>query len=237
MVDIVTTEVETSVPKRVSWGAIFAGTFISLVVLITLGLLGMAIGLGFTNPAERGELKGFGIWSGIWWFIVFLISLFIGGWVAGRLSGVDRRIDAMLHGAVTWAVSILVIFFLLTTTLGKVIGGTMSTLTQSLATAAAPAIQERAYDGEDGTATTPTTPGATDQSNIDQQARETGRQAVEKAKQVAEPAANVAAWTAFFSFLVLALACVAAAFGGRVGLPHYHDRGYHTGRERPIERP
>ncbi|MCL5237856.1 MAG: hypothetical protein M1353_08420 [Nitrospirae bacterium] len=87
--------------KRISWGAIFAGTIVALVIELTLSLLGMGIGLGVVNPAtETNPLGGVGTGAGIWLAVSTLISLFAGGWVASRLAGFPRSSTGILHGPV-----------------------------------------------------------------------------------------------------------------------------------------
>lgn len=43
--------------------------------------------------------------------------------MASRLAGIPRRTDGLLHGLLTWAVVTLFTFYLLTTTMGRLIGG------------------------------------------------------------------------------------------------------------------
>ena len=61
--------------KRVSWGAVFAGTVIAIVTQVLLGLLGVGIGIASVDPAtatsETG--KAFGIGMAIWWVVSSLI--------------------------------------------------------------------------------------------------------------------------------------------------------------------
>src|SRR4051812_30573732 len=92
--------------KRVSWGAIFAGLFVTIVLQIMLTLLGVAVGLAQVEPLQ-GETptKGLAIGSGIWVLVSSLISIWVGACVSGRLSGGPRRADGLLHGIVTWSVS------------------------------------------------------------------------------------------------------------------------------------
>ena len=81
-----------------------------------------------------------------------LISLFAGGWVAGRLAEIPRAIDSLLHGVLTWGLATLLLFYLLTTTIGGIIGGTFRTLGAGLsavttgAVAAAPTVAGAAQD-------------------------------------------------------------------------------------------
>jgi len=110
--------------KRISWGAILAGTVVALVIQLALGLLGLAIGLGIIDPAtEQDPLSGLGIGAGIWLAISSLIALFAGGWTAGRLAGIPRSLDGILHGVVTWGLVTLLTFYLMTTAVGQLVSG------------------------------------------------------------------------------------------------------------------
>ncbi len=119
--------------KRVSWGAIFAGAVVAIIVQFLLNLLGLGIGLTtfeFASPDDSAA--GFGMAQGIWAVISALIALFVGGWVAGRLAGMPRKTDGMLHGVVTWALTTLLGLYLLTTGVGRVVSGTTSMIGQGL---------------------------------------------------------------------------------------------------------
>jgi hypothetical protein len=61
------------------------------------------------------------------WFIASgVIAAFIGGFVASRLSGKATRSTGALHGLTTWAVTTLLIVYLLTTSVGALVGGAFS---------------------------------------------------------------------------------------------------------------
>jgi hypothetical protein len=125
--------------NRVSWGAILAGTGVGLVVQLVMSILGIAIGLTLAEPVT-GEvgLQTIGIAVGIWWIITALVSLFLGGWTAGRLSGMRLRMDAILHGIMTWAVISLIGFYLVTIGADIVMGGQFLAIAEAAtATAAA----------------------------------------------------------------------------------------------------
>lgn len=124
--------------SRVSWGAIFAGALVALVVMGLINLLGIAVGAVVLGEGAAGE--GFGIGAGIWWTVSALIGLFIGGWTAGHFSTADIRSDGLMHGIVTWALFVLVTFLAVTTTVGQVLGGVFGMIGQNL-TAALMAIQ------------------------------------------------------------------------------------------------
>jgi hypothetical protein len=110
--------------KRISWGAILAGAVLALVLQLALSLLGLGIGLGTVDPlTEQNPVAGIGVGAAIWWVVSMLVSLYLGATVASRLAGMPRPTDGMLHGLLTWSVVTLLTFYLLTTAVGRIIGG------------------------------------------------------------------------------------------------------------------
>ena len=109
--------------SHVSWGSIFAGTVIALVVQFTLIMLGFAIGFGTLAAVEGNALGGVGIGAAVWWILSSIIALFIGGWISSRLAGMQRVFDGLLHGLVTWSLVTLISVYLLTSGIGAVLGG------------------------------------------------------------------------------------------------------------------
>ncbi len=157
--------------KRISWGAVFAGTLMALVSQLLLSLLGFGIGMGTIDPAEESNpLAGLGTGSVIWWSVSMLVSLFIGGWAAGRLAGIPRAFDSVLHGLLAFCLFTLLSFYLLTTAVGRIIGGVGNMIGKTVSLAgqglsqAAPEIKE-AVQGE-------LKEQNIDLSNIKQEARE-----------------------------------------------------------------
>ncbi len=127
------TDVYRSIVKRTSWGAIFAGMVVALVVELALSVLGLGIGLGVVNPAtEQAPFAGVGIGAGIWFVISTIIALFCGGWVAGRLSGFPRTLTGTLHGLVVWGLVTLLSFYFMTTAVGMLISGVAGVIGRSL---------------------------------------------------------------------------------------------------------
>ena len=113
--------------KRVSWGAVFAGVAMAIVVHILLGVLGLAIGVSTIDPLTEGNpVAGLGMGSGIYMVVSALIALFVGGFTAGALAVIQDRRDRTLHGLTTWAVVTILMFMLLGTAIGRVVGGTAS---------------------------------------------------------------------------------------------------------------
>lgn len=119
--------------KRFSWGAIFAGVAMAIVVYLLLSVLGIAIGVSTIDPLEENNpVAGIGMGAGIYTVVTSLISLFVGGFTAGSLAIIQDRRDRTLHGLTTWAVVTIVTFMLLTTAVGRVIGGTASMVATGL---------------------------------------------------------------------------------------------------------
>jgi len=142
----------TSALNKVSWGAVFAGVVLALAAQFLLNLLGVGLGAAVLDPAtaDNPAASTFSIGGGIWFVVAGIISAFVGGYIASRLSGRPSSSTGGFHGLTTWAVTTLVILYLLTTSVGALIGGAFSGLSSVIggmgqtaataATAAAPAI-------------------------------------------------------------------------------------------------
>ena len=123
-------DARTIMLNRVSWAAVLAGVVAALVTHLILNLLGIGIGAATLDPGtgENPEVRTFSIGAAIWWTVSGIIASFVGGYVAGRLSGQPKESTTAWHGLTAWAVTTLVIFYLLTSTVGTVIGGAFNTL-------------------------------------------------------------------------------------------------------------
>ena len=143
--------------SHVSWGSIFAGTVIALIIQVTLVMLGLAIGFGTIQPAvQGGALSGLGIGAAVWWVLSSIIALFAGGWVSSRLAGLQRVFDGALHGLATWALVTLLTIYLLTSGIGFVVGGAFGVVKDTIgisAQAAAQALGASTQGGGGGGAT------------------------------------------------------------------------------------
>lgn len=130
--------------RRTSWGAVLAGALAALMVTLLLNLLFAGIGLSSFDPAtSNNPLEGFGTGAIIAFIVTNVLALFVGGYIAGRLGGSPRRGDSVIHGILTWGVLTLGTILLLSTALGRIVGGvagivgnTVSTVTQGAAAAA-----------------------------------------------------------------------------------------------------
>ena len=116
--------------RRISWGAIFGGVILVVVVQLLLSTLGAGIGLGTVNmnAGTTPDAGNLGMGAGVWWVISSCLALFFGGYVAAWLAGIEIRFDGALHGLVTWGIATLLTIYLLTSAIGSVIGGGFSAL-------------------------------------------------------------------------------------------------------------
>lgn len=125
-------EIIEGAARRVSWGAIFGGVVMAVAVQLLLALLGLGVGFTTIDPQQGADgtpsATAFGISAAIWWTVSNLVAMFIGGYVAARLAGVVQSRDGVLHGLITWAFSLILTFFLLTSAMGSIIGGAFNAL-------------------------------------------------------------------------------------------------------------
>lgn len=115
----------------ISWAGIFAGLVSGLAVYMLLALLGVAIGLTAINPEAAEPVGQVPLFTGIWTAVSLIASAFVGGFVAARISGLTRKSDGMMHGLVAWGVSVIIFAYLISTSVGALLGGTMSVLGQA----------------------------------------------------------------------------------------------------------
>ncbi|MBC7800879.1 MAG: PhnA-like protein [Gemmatimonadaceae bacterium] len=116
----------TQMLNRVSWGAILAGVVTALVIQLVLNILGLGVGASSVNAAETGanpSAGGFSTTAGIWWTVSGILASLMGGVVAGRLCGAATTNTARWHGFVSWCTTTLVVFYLVTSAVGGIIGG------------------------------------------------------------------------------------------------------------------
>lgn len=123
--------------RRISWGAVFAGFVIAVVLQLAFNLLGMAIGFAVIDPAQQGNpFQGLGIGSLIYMVITLLISLFTGGWIAGRLSTIKNTFENVVHGLLAFCLFTMFNFFMITTAIGGALSGVGNIMGQALSAAA-----------------------------------------------------------------------------------------------------
>ncbi|MFL6818016.1 MAG: PhnA-like protein [Bradyrhizobium sp.] len=115
--------------NQVSWGAVFSGALIALVMQLILNMLGVGVGLS-TIDVAKGDAPSAGslsIGAGIWWVVSGIVAAAVGGYIAGRLSGKPSQSTTAYHGLIAWAVSTVTVVYLLSSAASGLIGGTLST--------------------------------------------------------------------------------------------------------------
>ncbi|HEY8564824.1 MAG TPA: PhnA-like protein [Beijerinckiaceae bacterium] len=129
--------------NRISWGAVLAGVVVALVTQLILNLLGIGIGAATLDPAagagENPSASSFSIGAGLWFALSGILASLAGGYAAGRLAGKPKESTAGWHGLTAWALTTLVIFYLLSSTVGGILGGAYRTVTGALGTVASTA--------------------------------------------------------------------------------------------------
>ena len=129
-----TEDVHTITLSKISWGAVFAGVVVALGTQLLLNMLGIGIGAATLNPVEgdNPSAMSLSIVAGIWFALSTILAALAGGYAAGRLAGVLRESTAGWHGLTAWALTTLVIFYLLGSTVGGLLGGAYRGMTNAL---------------------------------------------------------------------------------------------------------
>lgn len=131
----------TGTVRRVSWGAIFAGSAIAGALMIFFATLGIGIGAGVIDPAtEADPLQGLATGTGVYSVLTQLVALAVGGYVAARLAGIPRTVTSALHGVTVWAVTTIFIAYAAITG-GSALVGAASGIVSSTARGATDAVQ------------------------------------------------------------------------------------------------
>jgi hypothetical protein len=149
-------DARTVLINQIAWGAVFAGVVISLAVQLILSMLGLGVGASTIDPltGENPTPESFGIGAALWWTLSGIIAAFVGGHVAGRLAGTPRQSTTSWHGLVAWAMATLVVFYLLSTAVGGLVGGAYRTIAGAMggmaeAAGSVAGAAESAFDGVD----------------------------------------------------------------------------------------
>ena len=127
-------DARTILVNNVSWGGVLAGVVAGLVTQLILNLIGIGVGASTLNPTtgDNPSAGGFSIGAGLWWAASGIAAAFIGGYIASRLSGRPKASTGAWHGLTSWALTTLVIFYLLTTAVGGLIGGAFNTVSGAI---------------------------------------------------------------------------------------------------------
>jgi hypothetical protein len=127
-------DARTILINQISWAAVLAGVVIALTAQLLLNLLGIGIGLAMVDPsaANNPGPKAFSIGAGVWWAVSGIVAALIGGYAAGRLSGRPKESTTGWHGLLAWAGTTLVIFYLVSTAFGAMVGGAFRAVSSAM---------------------------------------------------------------------------------------------------------
>jgi hypothetical protein len=222
--------------QRVRWGAVFAGLFFTVVTQMLLTILGLAIGFTAVDPRQGAPGEAFGWGAAIWAALTLIVSLFVGAYLTGRLSNVTNRNDGALNGALTWAVSLVVMMYLVTSGAASLVSGVFGLVGATANTAANIAAQTAGSAAASGNDVVSQAKDAASRAGIDvdamkqraqgamQDAQDTAQRATTpgtpenaQVKETAAKATDYAA-TGAWSLLIAALIGLAiAAWAGGLG--------------------
>ncbi len=199
----------------VRWGPVLAGIFAALATLITLTVLGLAIGLSAYDPTR--PLGGFGIGAGIGGAITALAAFLVGGWVAGRSASYSGRTSGIMQGAMVWFVTIPLLIYMI----GGGIGALVNTAGNVVGTAANVTGQVVGGAANDPSVKA-TAQAAPQDPALQATAQAVGSSVQATAQAIATPqnvdrATNAAGNAAWGILLSLGLAAGAAILGGYLG--------------------
>lgn len=136
--------------SSIRWAAILAGLVVGIATHLLLMLLGTSIGLAAVDVGDEAG-NAIPVAAGVWNTVSMVAAAFVGAYVAARSAGMRRWSDGILHGVVSWGLTMLLTAFLATTAVGAIMGSFFSSPTaRNAATQAAPAAAQTARSISEG---------------------------------------------------------------------------------------
>lgn len=107
-------------PRRLSWGAIWAGVFTFWAIWIVFEILAFAI---FGSRANApGTVVGRGAGIAIWTIILTVIAMYVAGRETGHAAAVTNRHDGLMHGMIMFGLAVVSVL-VLSSLFGAVLSG------------------------------------------------------------------------------------------------------------------
>jgi len=108
----------------VNWSAVSVGALASTAAVIVFGLIGVALGAHLVGAENRVvDLRKVGVITLAYSVFSSFFACVIGGWVVGKIAGILRSETAMLHGAISWLVTVPLLILLAAMGAGSYFGG------------------------------------------------------------------------------------------------------------------
>lgn len=92
---------------QIDWSAVFGGTLLGWGLLFLLSVIGAAIGFASIDPYAVHPGAGIDTGSGIWALAAMVATSFLGAFFVVRISGDRRRSESLLHGGISWGLSMM----------------------------------------------------------------------------------------------------------------------------------
>ena len=131
--------------NTISWGSIIAGAVSFAAIFTVLSLIVAALGLGIFSPNNENPISSMGIGVGISTVIILIISFGVSGFISGAFS----KGQSLLHGFMSWALSIILLFGLVTSMVSSALG-LVGSATKAVANTAGDAVGTVASTTADG---------------------------------------------------------------------------------------
>lgn len=186
------------VEKRISWAAVFGGTFVALATELLFIAFGLFIGFHYSSPG------GISVWAEIWYFVTAFCALFMGGWMTARLS-TNTSASGRLHAAVTWGLTTMATFAFALWILWGLLGTSIA------------AIRTADAATNHAAATSPSPTAQSDASQLQNQAANAVSTVNQQAPQLASVIAGEAASLFLILFGGILCGCVGSLVGGGIG--------------------
>jgi len=140
--------------SNIRWNAILAGLVVGIATHLLLMLLGASIGLAAVDVGDDVSGAKVPLAVGGWNTLSMIIAAFVGAYVAARSAGMRRSSDGMLHGVVSWGLTLLLTALLASTAMGSMLGNIFGSQAAqgaaSKAASAAPAASQAARSIAEG---------------------------------------------------------------------------------------
>ena len=202
------------VRSRISWGAIVAGSVLSLALYFLLTLLGGAIGLSISDKFAG---RNIGFAAAVYAIVVTAACLFVGGFVASQLTTGENKREAAMYGLLVWAAVFTMLLWLMATGVRAGFNTMVGVATVGSNVADATAQNTTQSDWENAAQRAGVPLEKIKSAAADAKATLEDPATKAKAEQAARDAAEVTTRVTWWSFLGTLISMIAAAVGGYVG--------------------
>ena len=203
------TQLEPLAARRVSWGAVMAGTVAMLAVSLILWSLALAIIATQAHPST-GSVRESAMALWISAMVATLIGAWVGGWLSGYLPGNPRTAIGVAHGFLAWGLALILSFgFELV-----ILRGVAGTAANALADATATAVESGQVDPFGVPTDNTGRPEATAPPRGNPAPRPSSQPDVTNAGRLAIDYLAGAGWSWFGTWFVAGVLAMAGAAGG-----------------------